>query len=111
LLINGKTSQGKDDHQNHNIDMVIVTIRTLMTTGDSPIIEIVVNIEGVRITIGILDTENTHIIDAVITHPVILNGVDTPIRVIGVPGINGISTKDGTLKYKNKEDIIAKADI
>ena len=89
----GKTSQEKGIQQNHNRAMVIVTARTVMTTGGSPITEIVVNIEDVRITTSIVDTENVHTINTVITCTAILRDAGTPIMVIGVPGMNGTGTQ------------------
>jgi hypothetical protein len=91
--------------------MMIVTTNTVMTTGEIPMTAIGVNTEDVLITTSILDTENVHTIDTVITSIAILKGAGISIMVIGGPGINGIGIEDSTLKYKNMEDIIARADI
>jgi hypothetical protein len=106
-----KTNQEKGIQQNHNTAMMIVATNTVMTTGGDSTTAIVVNIKDVVITTSTLDTENVHTINTVITSTAIMKGAGTSIMVIGGPGINGIGTEDGTLKYKNMEDIIAKADI
>jgi hypothetical protein len=93
----GKTYQEKGNRQNHNTARLVVSTRSVMNTGDSPVTASAVNMEDVPITVVTVGTENDHTIGTVITHATTIRGADIAMMVIGDPGINGKDMKESTL--------------
>ena len=85
--------------------------KTVVTMGGSPITAIVIKIKDVTITRVIVAIENVHMVNTDITSTTNIMDENTPIRVIGGPGMSGTGTQDSTLIFRNAVDIIEKADI
>ena len=81
------------------------------TLKDVPIIAVVETTKNVRITIIIVDIENTPMRAVVITGTTIIKSIGMTITAIGGLGNNGIATQETTQTYTNMEHITAKMHI
>jgi len=81
------------------------------TLKDVPIIAVVEITKTVRITIIIVDIENTPMRAVVITSTTIIKSIGMTITDIGDLGNNGIATQENIQTYTNMEHITAKMHI
>jgi len=81
------------------------------TLKDVPIIAVVETTKTVRITIIIVDIENTPMRAVVITDTTIIKSIGMTITDIGGLGNNGIATQENIQTYTNMEHITAKMHI